>query len=281
MKRFLILGITTLVFATPFILFAANIVPCGNTGEEMCQTCHVIVLGQNILNFFVTTMAIVIALVFAIGGFKMLMSAGSTEAVSSAKNMMTNSVIGFVIVLTAWIVIDTALKLFIGDDTLGRPWNEVQCVEQPDRTTATTVRPPVGAGPGTGLAPGAERLTDDTARELLRSAGVNVNAEEPRTSLEGINIATIDNAISLKRGCNCEVTVTGGTEDGHSTTGTMNHGNGFKYDVRPNATLDSYIQTNYGPPGVRSDGSPLYKDTQTGVLYAREGDHWDIQVGGT
>ena len=286
MKRTLVHFFVFLLLVLPTVSFAQDegLVPCGGEGDPECQACHVVQLAQNILTWVINIMASIIALIFVIGGIKMVMSAGDTGAVKQARKMITNSVIGFIILLTAWLIMDTVLKTFVNEGALKEggmgPWHQIECVPPPTYL-AGTVTPPVGAGPGTGLAPGAERMTDTSAREMLSAAGIPVNAQEPQTSLEGMNVATVQDAINLKNACGCDIIITGGTEDGHSTTGTMNHSTGFKYDIGLNPQVTDYIKTNYLPVGVRTDGAAQYKNTTTGTVYALEGNHWDVVVGGT
>ena len=84
----------------------------------------------------------------------MVMSGGSTEGVSEAKGMMTNAVIGFIILLGAWLIVDTVLKTVMKEGTIG-PWNEIACVAQPVYTKLPPGqgRPTVGGGTATDLTP--------------------------------------------------------------------------------------------------------------------------------
>lgn len=125
------------VLAVPISLLAQTpLVPCEG---DACNVCHVVELGQNILTWLISIIAVVIALVFAIGGLKMVMAGGNTEQVTSATKMMTNAVIGFVILLGAWLIVDTVIKTFVrgadteerSDDFLLGPWNQIECEGSP------------------------------------------------------------------------------------------------------------------------------------------------------
>lgn len=151
--RYIALGAIIILFSLPTFGFASGLIPCD--GPD-CQACHFVKLGQNVLEWLIGIMASIIALVFAIGGMKMVMSGGSSENVSEAKSMMTNSVVGFVILLSAWLIIDTSLKLFMDESKLG-VWNEVACVKQPEMlpqdtpSTATTTAPTAECSDDAGL----------------------------------------------------------------------------------------------------------------------------------
>lgn len=126
----------TMLFAFPTDSFAAGLVPCN--GPD-CQTCHFVQLGTNILDWIIGVMATVCAVVIAVAGLKMATAGGDTGAVSSAKEMITNTIIGFIILLAAWLIVDTVMRTFVGDEIPGfGPWNSIQCVAQPTPTPSPT-----------------------------------------------------------------------------------------------------------------------------------------------
>lgn len=146
-------------------------------------------------------------------------------------------------------------------------------------------RPPVGG------------LTDAEARRLLAQANICnyplgfarvdcVNADEPQTSLNGIQQATLNEIIRFKADCDiwakshgggiCEVAVSGGTETGGGHEGgPCSHLSGNKIDIRPTTLINRYITTAFEPAGSRS-GDPQYKNPNTSIMYVNEGNHWDI-----
>lgn len=93
------------------------------------------------------------------------------------------------------------------------------------------------------------------------------------TSLEAVRAATVADVIALKQRSDCPVVVTGGTEVGHAP-GRYSHHRGYKLDIKPNDCINRYITREHVLDGIRGDGAPLYRDS--GTVYARESDHWDI-----
>ena len=71
------------------------------------------------------------------------------------------------------------------------------------------------------------------------------------------------------------MTVTGGTETGHSG-GTYSHWNGYKIDISRTSCVTNYIKGRYTYIGSRGDGAPQYRDSY-GNVYADEYwlSHWD------
>jgi hypothetical protein len=129
----------------------------------------------------------------------------------------------------------------------------------------------------------AKYPTHDAAAQQLRQAGITWSSSgrcsdrnrSTCTSFTQINKATIAGVIAFKKASRCAVTITGGTEKGHSP-GTYSHWNGYKVDISPNQCADNYITGNFRYAGRRvGDNAKMYK-SPAGNVYAREGSHWDI-----
>jgi hypothetical protein len=130
-----------LIFALPFFLLPAlvfanheqtgGIVPC--SGGDECDACHLVQLAQNILDFLIIFTVSISAVLFVVAGLMMVTSAGDTGKLSKAKSIFTNVVIGLIIVLAAWLIIDTVMKAFLftgpssGSQINIGPWNEILC----------------------------------------------------------------------------------------------------------------------------------------------------------
>lgn len=129
MLRRLILSFGLLLLALPMVSFAAGLVPCGGEGEMQCQWYHVPILINTVVDWLaaILTMAVVIILVYA--GIRLVVSGGDPGARQTAKGYIVNALIGLVIVLAAWIIIDTVIKVLVSSsgnlpNDFG-PWNEI------------------------------------------------------------------------------------------------------------------------------------------------------------
>ena len=128
------------------------------------------------------------------------------------------------------------------------------------------------------------KLSDATARSRVRAAGIPVVSSgncsnrniKTCTSLEQVNSGTIDGILTLKRASGCAITITGGTETGHSN-GTYSHWNGYKLDISKGSCIGNYIRNTFTRISNRGDGAPRYKSA-AGNIYADEywANHWDI-----
>ncbi|HUD02987.1 MAG TPA: pilin [Candidatus Paceibacterota bacterium] len=93
-----------------------------------CQACSLAQLVQNIINFLIGLSIPVAAALFAWAGVLYFTSAGDTSKHSKAKGIFTNTFIGFVIVITAWLVVNTLLHVIFQQGAFsGGSWFTIQC----------------------------------------------------------------------------------------------------------------------------------------------------------
>lgn len=253
----------------------AGLVTCGGID---CDACDLVSMVNNIINWLITIMSAVAVLSLMVAGFRMVTAGGDEGSWTAAKSRFMNIVIGFILFLAAWLIVDTVLKGLTGQglDFYGN----IDCTAAAQQTAAQVTNADEQPGTNAAVLASAGKYTDSDARQALSNAGITVNKTMAQgTSLEGINKSTIDEAIRVQRLCNCEVVITAGTEGGH-TNGTYSHGNGYKIDLRRSSELTTYIQQNFRQSGTRNgDNAILYTDyTTPGVTYALEGDHWDVSV---
>jgi hypothetical protein len=131
MKRKVGLLLAVVLIMTPLMTFADGLVPCGGPGESACEACHVVELLNGLLDWLVAILAVVFALIVVTAGFKLVTSSGNVAAKATAKSMITNAFVGFVIVLAAWLLIDLGMKMLVSDagvDVKLGSWNAVLCV---------------------------------------------------------------------------------------------------------------------------------------------------------
>ncbi|MFC0028643.1 hypothetical protein ACFFMM_03790 [Micromonospora chaiyaphumensis] len=140
----------------------------------------------------------------------------------------------------------------------------------------------VTVGAALGLSAPAWAISHSSATSQLRAAGISWTSSgncsdryvATCTSFEGIRQATIDGIITFKRASGCAVTITAGTEVGH-TSGTYSHWNGYKVDIAPSTCIQNYISAAYTYVGYISGFGYQYR-APSGNLYTKEGNHWDI-----
>ncbi len=113
-------------------LAQGGFVPCGGGRDDPCQMCHFIQMGNSIMMWFVVVLIVLGVFVLAFAGLKLITSGGNTQAKDQAKDMFVNVIVGYLLVLSAWLIVDTLMKVLTNDNIGGLgPWNEMICVTQP------------------------------------------------------------------------------------------------------------------------------------------------------
>jgi hypothetical protein len=131
-KLLVALSVAVFLFVLPMATLAADLVPCGTADEPAaCQACHVVQLTNNVVSWIVMILGIIAAILIVVAGARLVTSGGNVSAKEAAKSSMTNLLIGYLIVLSAWLVLDFGLKALLIEDGSFGVWNEVSCVAQP------------------------------------------------------------------------------------------------------------------------------------------------------
>ena len=129
-KKIFIIG---LLFLTPLLVSAeegGGLLPCGpGTAKENCDLCDIFVLIDRILKFVMGTLIPPIATVmFLIGGIWFYFSGASEENKRRARAIITSAVIGIVVILAAWIIVNAILveSGIVNSDSI-MPWYDIEC----------------------------------------------------------------------------------------------------------------------------------------------------------
>lgn len=115
----------------PLLTSAAGLVPCGGPDENPCTICDLLVLVQNVLEFALKVAFLVIIGFIVYGGFRWIFSLGKEENLKAGQQIITNAIIGLVIILTSWIIVNTVfwtIKQIGGEDYTGT-WFHIECTQ--------------------------------------------------------------------------------------------------------------------------------------------------------
>lgn len=118
--------VTMVLLLAPTLAMAAGlttVVPCGNSGQAACTVCDLAKLAQNILNDGIYIAVFMSALLFAWAGFLYLTNVANSGQHSKAVEVFKNVVIGLVIILASWLVVDVVMRTLVGASVL--PWNSI------------------------------------------------------------------------------------------------------------------------------------------------------------
>jgi hypothetical protein len=111
-----------------------GLVPCGRNTDnpdttwnecDACGLCSFILMGQLTTEFLIKIagVASVLAIIFA--GVLYIFAVGKANLINKSKLMIKYALTGFVIILTAWLVVDSVLTILGYIDPIGGEWYTV------------------------------------------------------------------------------------------------------------------------------------------------------------
>ena len=121
----------------PLSCDAAGIIPCGGEGQDPCRLCHIFQLLNNVITFLLIPSAfnggfaivlVAAAVLFALGGFFIFVSAGNTARLEQGKKIITATVIGLLIVYGSYLFVGLLLeKMGVAGWTGLGTWWQITC----------------------------------------------------------------------------------------------------------------------------------------------------------
>lgn len=119
----------------------------GCTGLD-CSACNIVEMANGLIKWLIGILFLLFAVLMMIAGVRLVTSAGNPSALSDAKDKFINAIVGFLIILAAWLIVDTIMKGLVGmkdeDGNVIRTgalatngnsqgwlyWSQVECQEQ-------------------------------------------------------------------------------------------------------------------------------------------------------
>jgi hypothetical protein len=294
----------------PFIseaqIFGALSPTCAGNFGENCEFCNLVSLAQRIINFSVYMGIVVGTLMFTYAGVLYVTSAPNPGNIEKAHKIFWNVLIGLIIVLGAWLVVDVVMKTFYSGEF--GPWNNILCQSGVAFEGGTGGSGGSGGTGGVGSGGGGSGVAHDSVMSAIGAStcsstvaqticvtstsgpgGVRPTCSTGTgcTTLSGLQSGTVGTVNNLVNGCvsstgSCQVVIVGGTEPGHAS-GAFSHGSGYKVDIDDADTgFNTYMSGVFlnGVNPVSTSVGPKYSVPQADgstVNVIRESDHWDIQ----
>lgn len=120
---FLLFFLVAVTMFLPTSVQAASLVPCGRTQDDTttsdvneakpCTICHVVVGGQKLIQWSMNIMTVIgITVIFAMGVLYVI-SAGDEGMIKTAKTGMKAALIGFAVMLSAWLIVNIVLTVLV------------------------------------------------------------------------------------------------------------------------------------------------------------------------
>lgn len=123
-KQILIFIFTSLVLFAPFGVHARGLVPCGGYKDDAglereapCTVTDFFLLVATATNWLISLAGVYAVYQIVGAGFWMAVSAGNEESITKHKNALFQAVFGFVFVMAAFILVNTAVNyILLGGD---------------------------------------------------------------------------------------------------------------------------------------------------------------------
>ena len=120
MRQIFFITLISVAVLAPALAFALP-QPTGVIGGQLVPTCapncawaDLVKLASNILNFLVFLSIMAAALMFSYAGFLYMSDGGSMNKVKEAHSVFAAVAVGIIIVLVAWLAVDTLMKTLTG-----------------------------------------------------------------------------------------------------------------------------------------------------------------------
>jgi len=134
-KKLLLTAIllTTVFFSVPLYSQARGLVPCGGykadgTREAPCNVCDIFSIVAIATNWLVSVAGIYAVFQIVNAGFWLTISMGNEENIKKWRDALSNAVIGFVLVMIAFILVNTVINYILLD---GVPANQKVSLADP------------------------------------------------------------------------------------------------------------------------------------------------------
>ena len=205
------------ISATPLIASAALVPDCVLQGGLSCQLCDVVSLVQSVINFLIVLAIPIATALFTYAGFLYATAGirGKSGDVSEARSIFSTAMLGFVIAISGWLVINTLLHVLTQNNASfqSQNWFSIECVSQSQRTTDSSIGTVLGnlvtgtsgtsgAGGSSGSSGSGQLVQIDTVGTNGASLSVGFNATLPDSSLlAGYTAADTYNA-QISSACN-------------------------------------------------------------------------------
>lgn len=135
MKHFLVTLLFLFSAALAFVpvsVDAASLVPCGKKVDDPdtalpvdeslpCTVCHIILGGEGLISWglgIMTVIAITVAFAMAV---LYVVSSGDQGMMQTAKGGILAALIGFGVMLSAWLIVNVVLTVFADTETADKP----------------------------------------------------------------------------------------------------------------------------------------------------------------
>jgi len=97
----------------------------GGGPTQSCDFCDALTVTQNIIGYLTELAFVIVIAMIVWGALQMVISAGSSEKFAHGKKGITDAVIGLLVIMATWLIINEFLHIMTGG--LAIPWDQISC----------------------------------------------------------------------------------------------------------------------------------------------------------
>lgn len=128
--------ISTLLVAVPVSVSAITLVPCGRDlnnnkkleAAEQCDLEDIVTLITRMINYLITVAALVATYQVLTAGFNLITALGSPDKIKTAREGIGHAVVGFAMVILAFVFVNLLVNGIFGKPGAERKWWSPKCV---------------------------------------------------------------------------------------------------------------------------------------------------------
>jgi type IV secretory pathway VirB2 component (pilin) len=106
----------------------AGLVQCEvSETSALCNLCQLLATVQAVINFLIGLAFLGAVILIAVAGFNMFYTGGNPEKVKKALKSIQSVVVGILIVLCAWAIVNTIIWFLAKPGSPPTFWNQINC----------------------------------------------------------------------------------------------------------------------------------------------------------
>ena len=118
-QKIIILAAVLFFIIVPHFASASGLVPCGNNGQNPCTVLDIFTLVAQVTNWLIGLAGVYAVFKLIQAGFWMVVSVGNEEAITTRKKQIESALLGFVLVLFAYMFVNTAVNSILVNNIPG------------------------------------------------------------------------------------------------------------------------------------------------------------------
>lgn len=144
--KWLLLLVCAFIWFVPSNVYAA-LVPVACENPSTCGTCEFATLINNVIQFTIVISSLLGALVFMYAGFLLTTSGGNPGQIQKAKGLFLNVIIGLIILLAAFAIVNTVIAAMVGSESPLLSWQKIECMYPGEVAAPGDIKRYVDIGP--------------------------------------------------------------------------------------------------------------------------------------